>query len=79
MLIWTLSYCLNLWRTVDQPRLGADFLRYLVVVGFLAYVFIGVSYATMGPQVFSGLLLSPSPCCRYWFLVSHSLDACVGP
>jgi hypothetical protein len=23
-----------------------------VVVGFLAYVFIGVSYATMGPQVF---------------------------
>jgi Na+/melibiose symporter-like transporter len=32
--------------------LGADFLRYLVVVGFLAYVFIGVSYATMGPQAF---------------------------
>jgi hypothetical protein len=30
--------------------LGADFLRFLVVVGFLAYVFIGVSYATMGPQ-----------------------------
>jgi hypothetical protein len=23
-----------------------------VVVGFLAYVFIGVSYATMGPQAF---------------------------
>jgi hypothetical protein len=32
--------------------LGADFLRFLVVVGFLAYVFIGVSYATMGPQAF---------------------------
>jgi protein-S-isoprenylcysteine O-methyltransferase Ste14 len=32
--------------------LGADFLRFLVVVGFLAYVFIGVSYATMGPQSF---------------------------
>jgi hypothetical protein len=32
--------------------LGADFLRLLVVVGFLAYVFIGVSYATMGPQAF---------------------------
>jgi hypothetical protein len=30
--------------------LGADFLRFLVVVGFLAYVFIGVSYATMGPK-----------------------------
>jgi undecaprenyl pyrophosphate phosphatase UppP len=25
---------------------------FLVVVGFLAYVFIGVSYATMGPQAF---------------------------
>jgi hypothetical protein len=32
--------------------LGADFLRFIVVVGFLAYVFIGVSYATMGPQAF---------------------------
>jgi uncharacterized protein YutE (UPF0331/DUF86 family) len=32
--------------------LGADFLRFLVVVGLLAYVFIGVSYATMGPQAF---------------------------
>jgi hypothetical protein len=32
--------------------LGADFLRFLVVVGFLAYVFIGVSYATMGSQAF---------------------------
>jgi hypothetical protein len=32
--------------------LGADFLRFLVVVGFLAYLFIGVSYATMGPQAF---------------------------
>jgi hypothetical protein len=32
--------------------LGADFLRFLVVVVFLAYVFIGVSYATMGPQAF---------------------------
>jgi hypothetical protein len=32
--------------------LGADFLRFLVVVGFLAYVFIGVSYAAMGPQAF---------------------------
>jgi hypothetical protein len=32
--------------------LGADFLRFLVVVGFLAYEFIGVSYATMGPQAF---------------------------
>ncbi len=32
--------------------MGADFLRFLVVVGFLAYVFIGVSYATMGPQAF---------------------------
>jgi hypothetical protein len=32
--------------------LGADFLRFLVVVGFLAYVFIVVSYATMGPQSF---------------------------
>jgi hypothetical protein len=32
--------------------LGADFLRFLVVVGFLAYVFIGVSHATMGPQSF---------------------------
>jgi hypothetical protein len=39
-------------RTVDQPRLDADFLRFLVVVGFLAYLFIGVSYATMGPQAF---------------------------
>jgi Na+/melibiose symporter-like transporter len=27
-------------------------LLFLVVVGFLAYVFIGVSYATMGPQAF---------------------------
>jgi hypothetical protein len=32
--------------------LGADFLRFIVVVGFLAYVFIGVSYATMGPRAF---------------------------
>jgi uncharacterized protein YutE (UPF0331/DUF86 family) len=32
--------------------LGADFLRFIVVVGFLAYLFIGVSYATMGPQAF---------------------------
>jgi hypothetical protein len=32
--------------------LGADFLRFIVVVGFLAYVFIGVSYATMGLQSF---------------------------
>jgi hypothetical protein len=32
--------------------LDADFLRFLVVVGFLAYLFIGVSYATMGPQAF---------------------------
>jgi hypothetical protein len=32
--------------------LGADFLRFLVVVGFLAYVFIGVSYAYMGLQAF---------------------------
>jgi hypothetical protein len=32
--------------------LDADFLRFLVVVGFLAYVFIGVIYATMGPQAF---------------------------
>jgi hypothetical protein len=32
--------------------LGADFLRFLVVVGFLAYLFIGVSYATMGPRAF---------------------------
>jgi len=32
--------------------LDADFLRFLVVVGFLAYVFIGVGYATMGPQAF---------------------------
>jgi membrane protein implicated in regulation of membrane protease activity len=36
--------------------LGADFLRFLVVVGFLAYVFIGVSYATMGPQAFFAAL-----------------------
>jgi hypothetical protein len=32
--------------------LDADFLRFLVVVGFLAYVFIGVSYSAMGPQAF---------------------------
>jgi hypothetical protein len=32
--------------------LDADFLRFLVVVGLLAYVFIGVGYATMGPQAF---------------------------
>jgi Na+/melibiose symporter-like transporter len=32
--------------------LDADFLRFLVVVGFLAYLFIGVSYATTGPQAF---------------------------
>jgi hypothetical protein len=29
---------------------------FLVVVGFLAYVFIGVSYATMGPQAFFQVL-----------------------
>jgi hypothetical protein len=32
--------------------LDADFLLFLLVVGFMAYVFIGVSYATMGPQSF---------------------------
>jgi uncharacterized membrane protein len=32
--------------------LDADFLRFLVVVGFLTYVFIGVIYATMVPQSF---------------------------
>jgi hypothetical protein len=39
--------CLNLWRTVSHTRLDADFLWFLVVVGFLAYVFI-VSYMAAG-------------------------------